>query len=141
MKLLSILLFFTFGIGYDNSVKNTTTKQSTLNGTWIPVKQQFGGNELPKEAFEKQRLVLNDSTYIVTAESVDKGVVKLSDNKMDIYGRDGVNKGKHFTAIYKLENGQLTVCYNLAGTSYPESFDTKDKPMFFLAVYQKEPSK
>ena len=29
---------------------------------------------------------------------------------MDIYGREGVNAGKHFTAIYKMESDQLTIC-------------------------------
>ena len=57
---------------------------------------------------------------------------------MDIYGKEGVNTGKHFTAIYQFENGKLTVCYNLSGDSYPETFETKGKPMFFLSVFNKE---
>jgi len=58
---------------------------------------------------------------------------------MDVYGREGVNAGKHFTSIYKLENEQLSVCYNLGGDSYPESFDTKGKPKYFLAVFKRTP--
>jgi hypothetical protein len=49
-----------------------------------------------------------------------------------------VNTGKHFTAIYKYENEELTICYNLAGDSYPQSFDSKGKPMYFLAVFKKQ---
>jgi hypothetical protein len=71
------------------------------------------------------------------AESVDKGVVKYKEDKIDIYGKDGVNAGKHFTALFKLENGLLTICYNLKGDNYPESFDTKGKPLFFLSVFKK----
>jgi uncharacterized protein (TIGR03067 family) len=119
----------------------TTTKNAInpniLNGNWIPVKQEIGGKELPAVAFEKQNLNISDSSYTFTAESIDKGVVKYSDNKMDIYGKDGVNAGKHFTAIYKFENGQLTICYDLAGNIYPEAFDTKGKPMYFLSVFKK----
>jgi hypothetical protein len=48
-----------------------------------------------------------------------------------------VNSGKHFTGLYKLENGQLTVCYNLKGDKYPDSFDTKGKPMYFMSVFKK----
>ncbi len=118
--------------------KNTAMKQTKFNGTWVPVQQEFAGTVLPKAAFEQQRLVLSDSNYTLTAESVDKGVVKYNGNKMDIYGREGVNAGKHFTAIYKFENGQLTICYNLAGDSYPEAFETKGKPLFFLAVFREE---
>jgi hypothetical protein len=41
------------------------------------------------------------------------------------------------TAIYKLKNEQLTVCYNLEGSNYPEAFDTKVKPMYFLVIFKR----
>jgi hypothetical protein len=48
--------------------------------------------------------VIIDSNYTLTAESVDKGIVKYgSGDKMDIYGKEGVNMGKHFTAIINLK--------------------------------------
>ena len=109
-----------------------------LNGTWVPIKQEIGGTLLPKAAFENQKLIINDSTYTFTAESIDKGVLKYKDDKMDIYGKEGVNAGKHFTAIYKYENEQLTICYNLLGDTYPEIFETKVKPSLFLSVFKKE---
>ena len=135
----SILFIFLLIIGAGcASTKNATIKLSQLNGTWVPVKEEMGGTLLPKAAFEKQQLIIRDSTYSFTAESVDKGVIKYSNNdKMDIYGKEGVNKGKHFTAIYKYENEQLTVCYNLLGNSYPEAFETKGKPGLFLSVFKK----
>ena len=135
----SILFIFLLIIGAGCAgTKNATIKLSRLNGTWIPVKEEMGGTLLPKAAFEKQQLIIRDSTYSFTAESVDKGVIKYSNNdKMDIYGKEGVNKGKHFTAIYKYENEQLTVCYNLLGNSYPEAFETKGKPGLFLSVFKK----
>jgi uncharacterized protein (TIGR03067 family) len=117
---------------------NYRMKPGKLSGTWVPVKQEMGGTMLPKAAFENQKLIINDSTYTVIAESIDKGVVKYRNDKMDIYGKEGVNAGKHFTAIYKYENEQLTVCYNLLGNSYPEAFETKGKPMYFLSVFKKE---
>jgi uncharacterized protein (TIGR03067 family) len=118
--------------------KNAAMKQNKLNGTWLPVTQEMGGVPLPKSVLENQKLIINDSAYTVIAESIDKGIVKYKDDKMDIYGKEGVNKGKHFTAIYKYENGELTVCYNLAGDNYPEAFATKGKPMYFLSVFKKE---
>ncbi len=110
----------------------------TLNGEWTPIKQEIGGKELPAVVFEKQKLIISDSTYTVIAESTDKGVVEYKGNKMDIFSKEGVNAGKHFTAIFKLENGLLTVCYNLAGDSYPETFETKSKPALFLSVFKKD---
>ena len=115
--------------------KNSGMKSNKLNGTWVPVKEEIGGTALPKAAFETQKLIISDSNYTFSAESVDKGVVKYKVDKMDIYGMEGINTGKHFTAVYKYENEQLTICYNLKGDSYPETFDTKGKPMYFLCTF------
>ena len=81
---------------------------------------------------------MNDSNYTVIAESVDKGIVRFKGDKLDIYGKEGVNAGRHFTAIYKVEKGQLTICYNLLGDSYPDAFETKSKPLLFLSIFNKE---
>jgi len=109
-----------------------------FDGKWVPTQQEFAGKPFPASMYEKQTMVLKDNTYVVTAESVDKGEVKYGEgNKMDIYGKDGVNVGKHFTAIYKYENGLLTICYNLAGNSYPEAFETKPNTLLFLSVFKK----
>jgi uncharacterized protein (TIGR03067 family) len=137
MRLIAIISMLILGLNC-TSTKNATMKSGRLNGTWVPIKQELGGKLLPNIVFEKQKLIIADSTYTVIAESVDKGVVKYRDDKMDIYGKEGVNAGKHFTAIYKFENEQLTVCYNLTGDSYPETFDTQGKPMYFLSVFKKE---
>ena len=137
MRSITFTFLLILGLGYAGT-KNTPVTSNKLNGTWLPIKQEFGGKILPKAAFETQKLVIEDSTYTVTAESVDKGVVKYGEDKMDIYGKEGVNAGKHFTAIYKYENDELTVCYNLSGDSYPETFETKGKPLFFLSVFKRE---
>lgn len=121
--------------------KKTSATAGKLNGTWIPVNEEMGGKQLPKVAFETQKLIIADSNYTFTAESVDKGVVRYKDDKMDIYGKEGVNAGKHFTALYKYENEQLTICYNLKGDHYPESFETTGKPLYFLSVFKKETPK
>jgi uncharacterized protein (TIGR03067 family) len=144
MRLLTFISLLILGSGC-TSTKNTAMKSNKLNGTWMPVKQELGGTLLPKAAFEKQKLIISDSTYTMIAESIDKGILKYRDDKMDIYSKEGVNAGKHFTAIYKYvpvtpngENEELTVCYNLSGNSYPEAFETKGKPMYFLSVFKKE---
>ena len=144
MRSLTFICLLIFGIGCAGP-KNATMKPNRLNGVWVPVNQEMGGAILPQAAFATQKLVINDSNYTFTAESVDKGIVQYKDDKMDIYGKEGVNTGKHFTAIYKYVHGTsagekelLTICYNLAGSNYPEAFDTKGKPMYFLCVFQKE---
>ena len=136
---MRLLLFFSFiclSIGC-TTTKILKTNSYILNGTWVPVKQEMAGTMLPKAAFENQKLIISDSLYTVYAESTDKGLVKYQDNKMDIYGKAGVNAGKHFTAIYKFENELLTVCYNLSGNGYPGTYETKNNPLYFLSVFKR----
>jgi uncharacterized protein (TIGR03067 family) len=136
MRLTTFISLLIIGLNCA-SARYATMKSNPLDGTWVPVKQEMAGTLLPKAAFEKQMLIISDSTYIVIAESVDKGIVKYMDDKMDIYGKEGVNSGKHFTAIYKFEEGLLTICYNLSGDRYPEAFETKGKAMYFLSVFKR----
>lgn len=138
--LLLMLLIGLLGAGCSTS-KKAASAAAQLDGTWIPIQEEIAGQTLPPAAFASQKLVLAGKTYTMTAESVDKGEANYSDGKLDIYGKEGVNTGKHFTAIYKLENEQLTICYNLVGDSYPTDFETKSKPMLFLAVFKKEGAK
>ena len=93
---------------------------------------------MPKSFYEKIQLIISGNQYTTIAESIDKGVIKYSHGKMDIYGKEGVNAGKHFTAIYKLENDQLTICYNMTGDKYPESFETSGNRSLFLSIFQKK---
>jgi uncharacterized protein (TIGR03067 family) len=134
---LACLLFVLFAAGCTGT-KNAKSKPDLLEGTWIPVQEEMGGKPLPAAAFASQKLVMHDSSYTMTAESVDKGISRRTGDKMDIYGKEGVNTGKHFTAIYKLVDGQLTICYNLMGTDYPTEFSTQGKPLYFMAVFKKE---
>jgi hypothetical protein len=67
---------------------------------------------------------------------MDRGKILVRKNKIDIYGKEGVNKGRHFTAIYKIENNQLIICYNLGGIGFPESFETEGKPLYFLSIFE-----
>ncbi|MFB9841004.1 TIGR03067 domain-containing protein [Mucilaginibacter ginsenosidivorans] len=140
MRAIIFITLVLFGAGY-GELRHTSIQSGKLDGAWLPVKEEFGGKTVPPSTFEGQTLVISDSTYTFTAESVDKGVVKYGDGKMDIYGKEGVNTGKHFAAIYKFENDQLAICYNLKGDGYPGAFDTLGKPLYFLCVFKKEVSK
>jgi uncharacterized protein (TIGR03067 family) len=136
MRSIIFIAILVISIGTVRSA-NPAANAGSLDGTWVPVKQEMGGNALPPAVYTPQRLIISGDAYSVTAESVDKGSIEYDTEKMDIYGKDGVNMGKHFTAIYKIENGQLTICYNLKGDSYPGSFSTKGKPMYFMSVFKK----
>lgn len=117
--------------------QNTSTMINNLDGTWIPIKQEINGAPLPESVFQNQKLILNGNTYIVHAESIDKGTLEYQDGQMDIFGKEGPNKDKHITAIYKLEKDTLTICYNLRGDGYPTEFESTSKPNLFLSTFKK----
>ena len=141
MRAILFVLLFIIGAAGCAGSKEMYNDFVKLNGTWLPVNQEIGGKQLPKAVYENQKLIMNEGEYTVHAESADKGFVKLDNDRMDIFGKDGPNKGKHFTAIYKLEDGLLTICYNLKGDSYPAKFDTQGKPLYFLSVFKKDSGK
>ena len=109
-----------------------------LDGSWVPVKQEIGGRVLPENAYKDTKLIISDTIYTMQAENLDRGVVKYSGNRMDIFVKEGVNTGKHFTAIFKYDSGRLTICYNLLGSEYPPAFETNGKPLYFLSEFLKE---
>ena len=119
------------------SSKKSTTMEPTLDGNWIPVKQEMGGKDLPAAYYQLQRLVIKDSTYMVSAESVDRGQLQYKDGLMDIYGKEGVNNGKHFKARYKMEQEQLFIVYDLTGKDYPAAFETASRPGLYMSVYRR----
>ena len=93
MRLITFISLLILSLSCVSS-KNATMKSNRLYGNWVLIKQVIGGTLLPKAAFENQKLIISDSTYIFIAESTDKGVVKYKDDKMDIYGKEGVNGKK-----------------------------------------------
>lgn len=133
-----IIIFFALLTITGCAGSKKTGNAHNYNGTWIPVKQEMNGKPFPAAVLSGQQLIINDSIYIFLEYGTDKGVITYHKGKMDIYGREGVNAGKHFKAIYKYENDQLVVCYNLAGDSYPTAFETNSKPTLFLSVFKRK---
>ena len=43
------------------STKDDTKTSGTLDGTWVPIRQEIGGESLPAAACESQRLIIGDS--------------------------------------------------------------------------------
>lgn len=117
--------------------------QKELNGVWTLSSGLVAGKNMPKEVLSSMKLELTDGKYVMTnAEGADKGDfsvdAKADPKTMDIEGKEGPNKGKKFPCIYKLIGDELTICYDLSGKARPTEFESKEKTMQFLAVYQRQ---
>jgi len=136
MKVIPFLLLFLLTIGC-SSTEETTTNSGELNGGWLPIKKEIGGQEVPVSLFENQRLAIVDKSFIILDESADQGSVRYSDGKMDIHIELGTDAGEDYKAIYKFENNLLTICYDLSGGTYPKSFETASNPELILSIYKR----
>jgi uncharacterized protein (TIGR03067 family) len=111
-----------------------------MEGTWLPVEGELGGQKFPDEVLKTIKLTLSEGKYTVNV--IDKGTVKLDPSKkpktMDIVGTEGPNKGKTIPAIYELTGDTLRVCYDLSGKNRPKEFKTEKDSKQFLVSYKRE---
>ena len=126
------------------SLTNTNAEetQKTIEGTWIPVSAEVGGQKLPDDALKGTKLVLKDGQYFYHNDrGVDQGTYKLltvdDSQAMDINGTEGPNKGRTFLAIYELSGDSLKICYDLEGKARPKQFKTEKGTKQFLAEYKR----
>jgi uncharacterized protein (TIGR03067 family) len=127
----------------EDDQKAAAAELKKLTGTWQLVNGELAGNKFPEEAAKSTKLVIADSTYVVTVgEGKDEGTVRVmpaeSPKAMDISGTNGPNKGRTFLAIYELDGDNLKVCYDLAGKKRPTEFKTQAGGKLFLAIYKRQ---
>jgi uncharacterized protein (TIGR03067 family) len=112
-----------------------------IEGTWIPVTAELGGQKLPDEYIKDTKLILSAGRYTYT---IDQGTYKLIPTKepkelkaMDVTGVEGPNKGKTLLAIYELAGDTLRICYDLDGKLRPDAFMTRAGTQQLLVIYKR----
>src|ERR1044071_5099224 len=112
--------------------------KKVIEGTWVIVEAELGGQKLPDEGIKGTRLILTADRY---EYQNDRGEYKLYPAEeikaMDIVGKEGPNKGKSLLAIYELEGDKLKICYDLTGKTRPTKFKTAAGTRQFLVTYQR----
>jgi uncharacterized protein (TIGR03067 family) len=116
-----------------------------LQGIWIPVKAELGGQPMPDAVLKTITLDLHQSQYEVTVTGEpepDQGTWTLDTaakpKGMMINGVKGPNAGKSFPAIYELKANTLRVCYDLSGAKRPTEFKTSAGTKLYLAPYSRK---
>ena len=135
-------LLFILSIGFlvFTPVKTQSAEDDwkVIEGTWIPVSFEVGGQKLPDATFKDAKLVMTDGHY--TYQN-DHGTYKLITSEkprgIDVTGVEGPNQGKTFPAIYELRGDTLKICYDLAGKTRPTEFATQAGTRQFLASYKR----
>src|SRR6266581_404332 len=142
-QFLLVLVVLVLGLPAGGSSSGGKEDNKMIEGTWLPVEAELGGQKFPDEVLKTLKLTMSDGKYTVTVgEKIDKGTVKLEPTTkpkaMDITGTDGPNKGKTFPAIYELTSDTLRICYDLAGKTRPTEFKTSKDTQQFLVSYKRE---
>lgn len=117
---------------------------ATLEGTWIPAAARVGDYEIPPDDLNPTRLLIEDSQYTAfVGKAIDRGTLtihaEIQPAALDIIGLEGINAGKTFLTIFRLEGDELTICYALSGDRRPAAFQT-DADDLYLVTYQRAAS-
>ena len=150
IRLLAISTFFVSAFLLASGEMQAQNKRSVLKklqGKWVPISLEVGGNKLPKNQIANMSLEIAELRYVVkTTRAVDRGKLQIDvdgskeepEMKMDIVGVEGPNKGKTFPAIFKFgDDGQLHICYNLGGKDRPAAYKSPKDSFILLAIYKK----
>jgi uncharacterized protein (TIGR03067 family) len=122
----------------------TSDDQKALEGVWVPVKAELGGQPMPDAVLKTITLKIDKDGYEVTQgeNHSDKGTCALDvaakPKGMKIVSVEGANAGKTFLAIYELKDDTLRVCYDLSGTKRPTEFKTSPGTPLYLATYHRK---
>src|SRR2546430_12590847 len=144
-QILLVLVVLVLGLPASAWSSDEKEDSKMMEGTWLPVEGELGGQKFPEEVLKTIKLSMSDGKYTVkVGEQLDKGTVKLEPTTkpkaMDITGTEGPNKGKTFLAIYDLTGDTLRICYDLAGKKRPTEFKTVKDTQQFLVSYKREKS-
>src|SRR5882724_978024 len=92
----------------------------TLQGSWIPVKAELGGQPMSADLLKTIELKLDKNQYVATVSGEpDKGTWSVDfttrPKSMTVVGVEGHNVGKTFPCIYEIKADTLRICYDLFG--------------------------
>lgn len=125
----------------ENILQNHLLQSPDIQGNWTCVKVIDSGTELdPKTNFEL--LAIQGYAYTLVSNKIkEKGLLHLLPYSK-IMGINFYKLEKELLAlivrnIFKLENGQLVICFNYASDKRPEEFTSTQQNQFVLAYYSK----
>ena len=114
-----------------------------LQGTWLPVKAELGGQPLPADLLKTIELKLDKNQYVATVSGEpDKGTWSVDSTakpkSMTVIGVEGPNTGKTFPCIYEVKADTLRICYDLSGAKRPTEFKSTAGTKLYLVTYNRK---
>jgi uncharacterized protein (TIGR03067 family) len=147
IHVIALILTVSFA-AFTTAAADDKDDAKTVQGTWLPVKADLGGQAMPDAVLKTIRLELNDGKYTAyVGEEPDKGTYTLdaatTPKGMTITGTEGPNHGKTFPAIYEIGHDDtgdtLRICYDLSGAKRPTEFKSVAGTKLYLVTYRRKP--
>lgn len=114
-----------------------------LQGTWLPVKAELGGQSMSADLLKTIQLKLDKNQYVATVSGEpDKGTWSADSTtkpkSMTVVGVEGPNTGKTFPCIYEIKGDTLRICYDLSSAKRPTEFKTTAGTKLYLVTYNRK---
>jgi uncharacterized protein (TIGR03067 family) len=114
-----------------------------MQGTWVMVSGEDGGERLPEGTVKNGRLTIAGDRHTVhVGEVTIVGTHKVDPGKepkeIDTTDTEGPFKGKTTLGIYKLDGDQFTVCFAPPDKDRPKEFTTKSGTGVLLHVWKRQ---
>lgn len=140
--ILAIFVCCTLTSFATTSAAQTDEVTRELNGSWVVKVGTMAGNKLDASLTESMKLTIKENKFETKVGSIsESGELVMDTSKkpmtMDIVIKEGPNKGKTLKCIFKLENGELTVCYAIQGDR-PDKFESTSTNQWLVVTYKKQ---
>jgi uncharacterized protein (TIGR03067 family) len=118
---------------------------SDLTGVWQVLKAEMAGKPMQFGTDFELKIVGDRYATGVPSGYSDRGRIELFGDelagqarRMDVIGEVGMNKGKRFPALYRVQGRTLEVVYDLSGANRPNEFVSVEGTQLFRATYQRK---
>lgn len=101
-----------------------------FQGNWQLVSMERDGKKTPEEDAKKITLTIQGDKFVLRKDGViiSEGIMTVDPTRkpkaIDETISAGPNKGKVFSAIYEIDDGQHKICFAAAGNARPKAFSS-----------------
>jgi uncharacterized protein (TIGR03067 family) len=117
-----------------------------LNGLWGVRSADTAGKPMAMPPGLELRIVEDRYATGISGSYNDRGRIELFGDelagqlrRMDVVGEVGMNKGKRFSAIYRMVGRDLEIIYDLSGNGRPTDFISREGTQHMRVTYQRKP--
>ncbi len=130
-------------LAFADDIARAKAEQKKLQGTWVIVSAETGGEERAGDGSEEQLKIEGDAFSIEHGGHVEeRGTILLDPSKhpseIDLQFREGKHEGKTDLAIYTWDGANLKLCWVREGEKRPTDFTTKPGDHRVLMVLKRQ---